>query len=109
MCIIQFTYTFPPLLHLAFAVKKNALRPGEGFDPDSGSIVRYDSGIKRTLRGFMAGGWVHWGLNVWNVLYCLGALATAGLGMWAACENLILIYAIPQLNAYGCTSPLDVS
>lgn len=54
----------------------------------------------------MAGNWY---LNVWNVLYFLGALATAGLGIWAAVENLILIYAEPQLNAFGCHSPLDVA
>jgi len=24
-------------------------------------------------------------------------------------ENLILIYAVPELNAFGCTSPLDAS
>ena len=54
----------------------------------------------------MAGDWY---MNVWNVLYLGGALATCGLGTWAAVENLILIYALPQLNAYGCTSPLDVS
>jgi hypothetical protein len=54
----------------------------------------------------MAGRWY---LNVFNLFYFLGALATAGLGIWAACENLIAIYAVPQLNAFGCTSPLDVS
>ncbi len=54
----------------------------------------------------MAGDWY---MNAWNVIYFGGALATAGLGIWAAVENLIVIYALPQLNAYGCTSPLDVS
>ena len=54
----------------------------------------------------MAGQWY---LNVFNVFYLLGALATAGLGIWAAVENLILIYAVPQINAFGCTSPVDVS
>jgi len=106
VCILQFTYTFPPMLHLAFSIKKNALRADEGYDPDTGAIVLHDTGIKRMLRGFMAGRWY---LNIWNVLYFFGALATAGLGIWAACENLILIYAVPQLNAYSCKSPLDVS
>lgn len=50
-----------------------------------------------------------WWLNIFNVLYLFGALATAGLGIWAAVENLILVYAVPQLNAFGCTSPVDVS
>ena len=107
-CILQFTYTFPPFLHVAYNIKKNAVRFGQGesFDPATGDITRQDSGISRLLRGFMAGSWY---LNVWNIIYFLGALATAGLGIWAAVENLILIYSVPQLNAYGCTSPLDVS
>lgn len=106
VCIVQFTYTFPPFLHLAFNIKKNALRGGEGYDPVTGQVSLQDRGVKRLMRGFMAGMWY---LNAWNVLYFLGALATAGLGIWAAVENLILIYAQPQLNAFGCHSPLDVS
>ena len=106
VCTLQFTYTFPPFLHLLFNIKKNALRSGEGFDPATGNIVLHDTGIRRMSRGFMAGNWY---LNVWNIIYFLGALATAGLGIWAAVENLIVVYAIPELNAFGCKSPLDVS
>ena len=103
---MQFTYTFPPFLHLAFNIKKNAMQPGEGFDPATGNIVLHDRGFRRLARGFMAGNWY---VNVWNIIYFLGALCTAALGIWAAVENLILIYAVPELNAFGCTSPLDVS
>lgn len=105
-CILPFTYVFPPFLHLAYNIKKNALLPDEGFDPTTGNIVRQDAGMKRLMRGFMARNWY---LNAWNVLYALGALATCGLGLWAAIENLILIYSVPEINAYGCKSPLDVS
>lgn len=94
------------MLHLAYNIRKNAIREDEGFDPATGNVIRHDSGIKRAMRGFMAGKWY---LNAWNVIYLGGSLATAGLGIWAAVENLIAIYAEPQLNAYGCTSPLDVS
>ena len=106
VCIVQFTYTFPPMLHLAFNIKKNALRSSEGFDPATGQVTLHDTGFKRVMRGFMAGNWY---LNVWNVIYLLGALATAGLGIWAAVENMIVIYAEPQINAFGCTSPLDTT
>lgn len=106
VCTLQFTYTFPPFLHLAFNVRKNALRPDEGFDPATGNVVRHDTGIKRIIRGFRAGRWY---VNIWNVIYFLGSLATAGLGIWAAVENLILVYSVPELNAFGCHSPLDVS
>lgn len=107
-CILHFTYTFPPFLHVAYSIRRNAVRfgAGESFDPATGAVTRQDGGLTRVVRGFMAGMWY---LNVWNVLYFMGALATAGLGIWAAVENLILIYSVPQLNAYGCKSPLDVS
>ncbi|MCJ1247132.1 hypothetical protein MMC30_004343 [Trapelia coarctata] len=106
VCILQFTYTFPPFLHLAYNIKKNALRSDEGFDPATGTVTRLDTGIRRMVRGFMARSWY---LNVFNVIYFLGGLATAGLGIWAAVENLILIYSVPELNALSCHSPLDVS
>ncbi|KIW01199.1 hypothetical protein, variant [Verruconis gallopava] len=106
VCAMQFTYSFPPLLHIGYMVQKNAMKPGEGFDPATGQVKRSDSGLKRIVRGFFA---KHWYINVLNLLYLLGALACAGLGMWAAIKNMILIYAVPQLNAFVCKSPLDAS
>lgn len=106
LCAMQFTYSFPPLLHIGLMIQKNALTANEGFDPVTGPLNRTDKGIKRIVRGFFA---KRWYINVLNVLYCLGALVCAGLGMWASLENLIAIYAIPELNAFTCKSPLDVS
>ena len=108
-CILQFTYTFPPFLHLAYNIKKNAMLPGEGFDPRTGTVTRHDGGIRRWIRGFTTGGLRGLGLNLWNIFFLGGALATAGLGIWSSVENLILIYSVPQLNAFGCHSPLDSS
>lgn len=105
-CILQFSYTFPPLLHIGYNVKKYALQPGEGFDPATGQVTLFDRGWKRFVRGYFSKVWY---VNVFNTIYFLGALATAGLGIWAAVESLIAVYAVPELNAFGCTSPLDVS
>jgi hypothetical protein len=104
ICIMQFTYTFPPLLALGYLIKKNAMQEGEGFDPVTGKVTRHDGGLKRWTRGFMKG---RWWLNVWNVLYMLGALATAGLGAYAAVEALIAAFAVPEASAFTCHSPLD--
>jgi hypothetical protein len=105
VCIMQFTYSFPPLLYIGYMSQKNAVRAGEGFDPATGRVIRSDSGLRRVIRGFFTGRWY---FNVLALLYMLGALATAGLGIWAAVENMITIYAEPQLNAFTCKSPLDV-
>lgn len=48
-------------------------------------------------------------MNMWNVVYMLGALVTAGLGAYAAIQGLINAFKDPQLNADSYNSPLDLS
>ena len=106
--IIQFTYSFPPIIALGYNIKLYAMKTsvGDGFDPNTGVVTRQDTGSKRWMRGLMNGPW-HW--NILNVLYAIGALATAGLGLYAAIEGMIAAFEIPQFNAFTCTSPLDLS
>lgn len=105
-CIIQFTYSFPPWLAIGYYIKKNSIGEGEGFDPATGNVIKHDGGMKRIIRGFMSGPLY---MNVWNVIYLLGALVTAGLGAYAAIDGLIVAFQDPQLNAFSCTSPLDLN
>jgi len=92
VCILQFTYTFPPILSVAYMIKLNALQPGEGFDPLTGQIVRHDTGMKRFVRGFMA---KRWYLNIFNILYAMGALCLAGLGAYGAIEvGFLLLFRV---------------
>lgn len=105
-CIVQFCYSFPPALAIGYAIKQGAMLEGEGFDPATGNIIRHDGGMKRILRGFMAGRWY---INVFNVIYLGGALATAGLGAYAAIVQMKSAFENPQLNAFSCNSPLDLS
>jgi hypothetical protein len=104
VCILQFTYTFPPLLAIGYYTKKYAMQPGEGYDPQTGRVTRHDNGIKRWIRGFCSGPWY---MNVWNVLFMLGAGVTAGLGAYSAIEALISAFKNPQVSAFTCHSPLD--
>jgi len=106
-CIVQFTYSFPPSLALGYMIKKNAMREGEGFDPATGQVTRHDRGLARWSRGFMGGGM--WYMNMWNIMYLLGSLVTAGLGAYAAIQGLIDAFKKPEVNAFSCTSPLDLS
>lgn len=103
-CILHFTYTFPPLLAVAYMCKRNALRADEGFDPATGQVRRSDSGVKRFMRGFMADKWY---MNAWNVIYFLAAMALAGLGAYAAISNLMEAFASGASNSFVCHSPLD--
>ncbi|OBT83915.1 hypothetical protein VE02_09766 [Pseudogymnoascus sp. 03VT05] len=108
LCIMQFSYTFPPLLHLGFAIKEGAMLQGEGFNPSTGEVVRHDAGIKRWARGFFNGGFSGWKLyvNLFNILFFLGSAVTAGLGAYSAIEALITAFQSPQITAFTCTSPL---
>ena len=108
LCIMQFSYTFPPLLHLGYAIKVGAMLPGEGFDPVTGQLTRHDRGMKRWIRGFFAGGFTSYKLymNIFNVIFFLGSLATAALGAYSAIEALIAAFSVPSITAFTCTSPL---
>jgi len=103
-CIMQFTYTFPPFLAVAYNIKRYALTDGEGFDPATGRVTRHTSGFSRGLRAFFSGPWY---MNVWNVIYLLGSGATAGLGAYSACESLINAFKSDQAGAFSCASPVD--
>ena len=105
-CIVQFCYSFPPALALGYFIKKHAMLEGEGFDPATGNVIRHDRGLKRWVRGFMSGPWY---MNMWNVIYLGGAIVTAGLGAYAAIEGMVTAFKNPQLNAFSCQSPLDLS
>lgn len=104
LCILQFTYTFPPILYVGYCIRKGAMLSGEGFDPATGTVTRHDNGIKRWTRGFMKGKW--W-LNVWNIIFFFGALVTAGLGAYSAISSLIIAFESPQIGAFTCHSPVD--
>lgn len=105
-CVVQFSYSFPPIIHLAYTMQKNSLRDGEGFDDTTGQTTRHDRGLKRLVRGFFADKWY---INVWHIIHAGGALATAGLGAYAAIQGMIAAFKIPQVNSFTCTSPLDLS
>ncbi|KAF7186513.1 N amino acid transport system protein [Pseudocercospora fuligena] len=100
LCIMQFTYVFPPLLYVGYMIKKNARQEGECFDV----TTRHDTGLSCWIRGFLA---ERWYLNVWNLIYGLGAAATAGLGAYSAIMALIATFQQPTANAFTCHSPLD--
>lgn len=103
-CILNFTYSFPPLLHLAYYTKRNAAQPERGFDPMTGEVSVNDRGLRRLIRGFFGHRWY---LNIFNLLYSLAALSMCGLGTYASVENLIMAYSKPAYNAFSCHSPLQ--
>ena len=100
-CILQFSYTFPPLLMLGYLTKRDAMLPGEGFDPATGRVVRHDQGIKRLMRGLKK----RWALNGFNAIFFLGSLVTAILGIYSAVIQIKASYAAGASTSFSCNNP----
>ncbi|KAF1988289.1 oligopeptide transporter protein [Aulographum hederae CBS 113979] len=99
VCILQFTYTFPPFLMIGFMVKSDAMQEGEGYDPATRQTIRHDSGMKRWVRGYSK----NWLMNTWNLVFMLGALVTAGLGCYSSIESLISAFQSGSNTAFSCS------
>lgn len=81
------------------------MESGDGFDPNTGEVVRRNPGVGRYVKGFLRGR--QGVLNVFLVIYCLAATVTCGLGWYSACEGLIAAFKTKTVNAFECRSPLD--
>jgi hypothetical protein len=102
LCILQFTYTFPPILMLGCDIQFHAIQEGEGFDPATGVTTRHDNGMKRWLRGARK----RWYINLWNLFLFLGALVTAGLGCYSSIKGLISAFQAGRSTSFSCAGPL---
>ena len=103
VCILQFTYTFPPILMLEIEIKKNNILSSEGFNTVTGTFRRSDNGIKRWTRGFLQ----NWHINAFNVFFALGAATTAVLGIYSSIVSLIAGFEGKTVaTSFGCTAPV---
>lgn len=100
-CILQFSYTFPPVLMVGFNAQKDAILPEEGFDPATGQSNRVDHGFKRFMRGYRK----KFALNTFDSLYFIGALATAGLGIYASVIGMHDTFAATKITPFTCANP----
>jgi hypothetical protein len=86
--VMQLTYSFPPMVAIAYDIRLNLMKDTNGgFNPQTGQVTRKYSGISYWIRGFFAGGVRQVAINIFNLIYCLGAWVVAGLGMYAAVEG----------------------
>lgn len=103
VCVVQFTYTFPPILLLGFMIQKDSVLPAEKFNPATGEFIHFDHGMKRWWRGLKR----HWAFNGWNVILAMGAAATAVLGIYAGVTELISVFANnPAITSLSCNNPI---
>jgi hypothetical protein len=100
-CILQFSYTFPPMLLVGYNVQKDAMLPEERFNPQTGQAERIDSGVKRWIRGYKK----KFVWNTFDVIYSLAALSCAGLGIWASVMAMHSDFAESALTPFTCANP----
>jgi len=108
LCILQFTYSFPPILFIGFHLHNDALRGDEPFDPKSVTSHRVD-----TWRNFSR--WSRalgprWYVKLFHFIFALAALATAGLGAYSSILGIIAGFSGGGTHAssFGCQSPVAV-
>lgn len=97
-CILQFTYTFPPILTVGLNCKRDGRLPEDTFDPASGRVNRADTGLRRYWRGFRK----QWLRNTWDVVYALGAATTGVLGIYSAIVGIIEVYSSASRRGSIC-------
>lgn len=88
-CLLNLTYTLPPLFALGYDIQHHAPRGdmGEDLDPTTGAVLRNGGRIQRLMRGFLSGGLFQVSVNVWHVVYFLASLSMCGLCTYAAIEG----------------------
>jgi hypothetical protein len=102
-CILQFTYTFPPILELTFNIQIDSMLPEEAFDPATGVLPSRDSGLKRWLRGAKK----QWYYKLWLLAFSVGSVATAVLGIFSSIVSIIAGFTgVHAISGFGCASPL---
>jgi len=101
---LNFTYSFPGMIYVAYKIQDAAALPGEGYDPVTGVTTRHDSGFKRWARGFAKS----WYITAPTILYVCAGLACSGMGTWAAIEGLITQFGGggTVATSFGCAAPV---
>ncbi|KAJ5800258.1 uncharacterized protein N7518_002326 [Penicillium psychrosexuale] len=99
-CILQFSYTFPPMLLVGFNVQNDAILPEE-INSTTGQVQRIDNGIKRWIRGYKK----KFVWNTFDVIYSLLALSAAGLGIWASVTSMHTSFEEGKLTHFTCANP----
>lgn len=103
-CILQFTYTFPPLLLLGWWMQKDAC---EGDRPWEPGMAKWQNRVDTWRQGsrWKRGLKKHWYVKVFLFLLFLSSLSLCGLGMYAGIEGAIEAYAKKATTAYSCRAP----
>ena len=100
-CVLQFSFTFPPIMMVGYNVQRDGMLPGDGWDPVTGTVVRQDGGWRRLWRGYKT----RLLLNMANTVLSLAGLTLAVLGMYSAIKQISAYYAVGASTSFSCSNP----
>ena len=98
VCILQFTYTFPPLVKLVFDLRVAALKNGSAYDTNLSIMGTVFKWLRAYKENFM--------MNSAHLFLFLAALATAALGIYSSAESLAHAYSTGVATSFTCKSPV---
>lgn len=101
VCVLQFSFTFPPVMMVGYNVQKDAMLPGDGWDPTMGRVVRQDGGWVRLWRGYKK----RVAVNLFNSVLFLASGTLAVLGIYSAIVQIIGYYSLGASSSFSCSSP----
>ncbi|KAF8905255.1 transmembrane amino acid transporter protein-domain-containing protein [Gymnopilus junonius] len=107
VAIMQFTYSFPPLLRLGYDVITDAMAGDKVHVPGTGTVARVDTWREwsRWKRGLFGGRVL---FKLFNFILFLGGMVMACLGMWGAGESIKAAFQNEgAATSFGCKSPLQ--
>ncbi|KAG5362267.1 hypothetical protein CJU90_4967 [Yarrowia sp. C11] len=104
-CILQFSYTFPPLMYMGLTIREEASKL-DTVDLETRTVTKYDSwkSLARWKRGVLSRPW--WVLA--NFMLFLCSAATGILGIYSSIYSLVQAFNAPGAAtvAFGCKSPV---
>lgn len=111
VCIMQFTYTFPPLLYAGFYMRLDAARddPGDTWMQPSRWVRALKTSPELARMGAISGiaPGSRWYYKVFNLVLFLASLSMACLGMYGAGESIKATFALSgAATSFGCTAPV---
>ena len=100
-CVLQFSFTFPPIMMVGYNVQKDCMLPGDRWDSVTTQVVRQDGGWARLWRGYRK----RLLQNVANTVLFFAAVTLAVLGMYSAIRQITASYAVGASTSFSCRNP----
>lgn len=105
VCIMQFSYTFPPALRLGYDVITDAMSEDAVYVPGNGTVGRIDTwkDSSRWKRGILTGRvW----FKVMNLVLAVGFMVMAGFGMWGSGVSIKKAFEVSSATSFSCAAPV---